>query len=189
MLFYSIPLRPHSCYMPRPPHPPRLGYSNYTWRRVQILKLLVMQFSPLPLNITIKIKFIYIYEYIICIYIYIYNLATESFKMFSPTRRHMLLEKILTVVFGTQECWISGLCLSSGIINTRKHTVPETGSASVLRWGQGDINSYNPTLCMLHALCWYISCADPRATCLYSCYYVAWIVHWLRFDLSTDPTE
>jgi hypothetical protein len=27
-------------------HPPRLEYSNYTWRRVQITKLLVMQFSP-----------------------------------------------------------------------------------------------------------------------------------------------
>jgi hypothetical protein len=32
--------------MARPSHPPRLDYSNYTWRRVQITKLLVMQFSP-----------------------------------------------------------------------------------------------------------------------------------------------
>jgi hypothetical protein len=32
--------------MPRPPHPPRLYNSNYTWRRVQVMKLLVMQFSP-----------------------------------------------------------------------------------------------------------------------------------------------
>jgi hypothetical protein len=37
---------PHSGFMPRPPHPPRLDYSNYTWRRVQITKLLIMQFSP-----------------------------------------------------------------------------------------------------------------------------------------------
>jgi hypothetical protein len=36
----------HSSYMPLPSHPPRLDYSNYTWRRVQITKLLVMQFSP-----------------------------------------------------------------------------------------------------------------------------------------------
>jgi hypothetical protein len=28
--------------MARPSHPPRLDYSNYTWRRVQIMKLLVM---------------------------------------------------------------------------------------------------------------------------------------------------
>jgi hypothetical protein len=28
--------------MSRPPHPPRLYNSNYTWRRVQIMKLLVM---------------------------------------------------------------------------------------------------------------------------------------------------
>jgi hypothetical protein len=39
-------LFPRSCYMPRPSHPPRLDHSNYTWRRVQITKLLVVQFSP-----------------------------------------------------------------------------------------------------------------------------------------------
>jgi hypothetical protein len=33
--------------MPRPSHPPLLDYSNYTWRRVQIMTFLVMQFSPL----------------------------------------------------------------------------------------------------------------------------------------------
>jgi hypothetical protein len=32
--------------MTRPSHPPRLDYSNYTWRRVQIMKLLVMPFFP-----------------------------------------------------------------------------------------------------------------------------------------------
>jgi hypothetical protein len=32
--------------MTRPSHPPGLDYFNYTWRRVQITKLLVMQFSP-----------------------------------------------------------------------------------------------------------------------------------------------
>jgi hypothetical protein len=31
---------PHLCYVTRPSHP-RLDYSNYTWRRVQITKLLV----------------------------------------------------------------------------------------------------------------------------------------------------
>jgi hypothetical protein len=36
----------HSCYMPRPSHPPRLYSSNYTWRKVQIMKLLIMQFYP-----------------------------------------------------------------------------------------------------------------------------------------------
>jgi hypothetical protein len=33
----------------------------------------------------------------------------------------------------TQNYWVSGLCLSSGIINNRKHDVSETGSLSVLR--------------------------------------------------------
>jgi hypothetical protein len=41
-----VPLLPHMCYMTRPSHPSRLDYSSYTWRRVQITKLLVTQFSP-----------------------------------------------------------------------------------------------------------------------------------------------
>jgi hypothetical protein len=32
--------------MPRPLHPHCLDHSNYTWRRVQVTKLLIMQFSP-----------------------------------------------------------------------------------------------------------------------------------------------
>jgi hypothetical protein len=32
--------------MPRPSHPPRLNYSNNTWRRAQIMKISIMQFSP-----------------------------------------------------------------------------------------------------------------------------------------------
>jgi hypothetical protein len=31
-------------------HPPWLDHSNYTWRRVQVMKLLVMQFSPPPVT-------------------------------------------------------------------------------------------------------------------------------------------
>jgi hypothetical protein len=35
-------LRPHSCYMPCPfPLPPWLVHSNYTWRIVQVMKLLI----------------------------------------------------------------------------------------------------------------------------------------------------
>jgi hypothetical protein len=41
-----VPLLSHSCHMSRPPHPPRLYNSNYTWRRVQIMKILIMQLSP-----------------------------------------------------------------------------------------------------------------------------------------------
>jgi hypothetical protein len=32
---------------------------------------------------------------------------------------------------------VSGLSPSSGVLNTRRHNVTETGSASVLRWGEG----------------------------------------------------
>jgi hypothetical protein len=38
----SLPFVQHA----QPSHSPRLDYSNYTWRRVQIIKLLVMQFFP-----------------------------------------------------------------------------------------------------------------------------------------------
>jgi hypothetical protein len=32
--------------MPCTSHPSWLDHSNYTWRRVQVMKLLIMQFSP-----------------------------------------------------------------------------------------------------------------------------------------------
>jgi hypothetical protein len=35
----------HSCYMPCSSHPPWLDHSNYTWSRVQVMKLLIIQFS------------------------------------------------------------------------------------------------------------------------------------------------
>jgi hypothetical protein len=43
---YTIcsPLHLHSCYMPCSSHPPWLDYSNYSWRRVQVMKFLIMQF-------------------------------------------------------------------------------------------------------------------------------------------------
>jgi hypothetical protein len=40
-----IPSSPRSCYMTCPSHPPWLDHSNYIWRRVQVMKLLTMQFS------------------------------------------------------------------------------------------------------------------------------------------------
>jgi hypothetical protein len=49
-------------------------------------------------------------------------------------------QKILTMVLTRtiQNHWVSGLRLHSGIINTRKHNVSETGSVSVFRSGQED---------------------------------------------------
>jgi hypothetical protein len=38
---------PHSFYMPCPSHPPWLDHSNYVWRGVQVMKFLIMQFSPI----------------------------------------------------------------------------------------------------------------------------------------------
>jgi hypothetical protein len=39
----------HVYYMPCPSHPSWLDHSNYTWQRVQVMKLLIMQFSPASL--------------------------------------------------------------------------------------------------------------------------------------------
>jgi hypothetical protein len=40
-------------------------------------------------------------------------------------------------LFCAQNYWVFGLCPSSGILETRKHNVSETGSVSVLKWGGG----------------------------------------------------
>jgi hypothetical protein len=45
-----IPLLSHSCYMPRPFHPPWLDHSIYTWKRVQVMKLLITQFFQPPVT-------------------------------------------------------------------------------------------------------------------------------------------
>jgi hypothetical protein len=37
---------PHSCCMPYSSHSSWLDHSNYTWGRLQDMKLLIMQFSP-----------------------------------------------------------------------------------------------------------------------------------------------
>jgi hypothetical protein len=39
-------LKHHSCYMPHQSHPPGLDHFNYTLWRVQVMKLLIRQFSP-----------------------------------------------------------------------------------------------------------------------------------------------
>jgi hypothetical protein len=43
----------------------------------------------------------------------------------------------------TENNWLSGLCPSSRILNTRKQDVSENGSVSVLRIGEGYI-LFNP---------------------------------------------
>jgi hypothetical protein len=40
-----LPLLPPSCYVPCPSHAPWLHDPNCTWWRVQVMKLLIMQFS------------------------------------------------------------------------------------------------------------------------------------------------
>jgi hypothetical protein len=44
-VLHAVPL---SC----PSHPSAVHHSNYTWRRVQVMKLLIMQFCPTSLHFT-----------------------------------------------------------------------------------------------------------------------------------------
>jgi hypothetical protein len=43
----SIPLLTHSCYMHHPSHPSWPDHSTFTWRRVQVMKFLILQFSSI----------------------------------------------------------------------------------------------------------------------------------------------
>jgi hypothetical protein len=43
---------------------------------------------------------------------------------------------VLTIVYSTQNYWVSGLCPSSAILETRDHKGSETGSLSVFRGGE-----------------------------------------------------
>jgi hypothetical protein len=46
-IFYMHSSSPNSCYMPCLSHPSLLDHTNYTWRRVQVTKLLTMQCFPI----------------------------------------------------------------------------------------------------------------------------------------------
>jgi hypothetical protein len=47
LAFPPISYIPHSCYMLCPSHRPWRDHSNYTWRRVQVMKVLIIQFNVL----------------------------------------------------------------------------------------------------------------------------------------------
>jgi hypothetical protein len=51
------------------------------------------------------------------------------------------IQRVLTMVYNIQNYRVSGLCPSSGILNTWKRNVSETGSISVIRWGERDTYS------------------------------------------------
>jgi hypothetical protein len=45
------------------------------------------------------------------------------------------------MIYNTPEYWVSGICPLSGILNTGKHNVSETGSVSFIRCEGGDTYS------------------------------------------------
>jgi hypothetical protein len=70
--------------------------------------------------------------------------------------RSLFSNRLPTIVYNTQNYWVSGLCPSSGIPETRKHNVSETGAHSVLRWGEtpilfGLLERVNLSHCLAHS--------------------------------------
>jgi hypothetical protein len=66
---------PHFCYMPHPYHPSWLDASSYTWRRVQVVKLLIMEF-PLTSSHFIPLRSKYPPQH--SVYIKIYRKIQEK---------------------------------------------------------------------------------------------------------------
>jgi hypothetical protein len=106
-------------------HPPRLDYSNYTWRRVQITKPLVMQFPPLRTReaYTWKaksgygVKFPWIYKE------HYMNIRWNTFVIFLLT--HSLS---LQTVCGTSKTWLFFWhALFYGKSGNKSKAVPVTG--------------------------------------------------------------
>jgi hypothetical protein len=70
--------------------------------------------------------------------------------VFKPTALQRNLKmgrvwKVLTMVYNTQDYWVFWTFPSSGILQTRKQDVSETGSVSLLRWtGGSDTDSVGP---------------------------------------------
>jgi hypothetical protein len=53
---YMHSFSPHSCYKPCSSFPTSFDHSNYVWRGVQIMKLLIMQFSPISRHFSLRTK-------------------------------------------------------------------------------------------------------------------------------------
>jgi hypothetical protein len=50
-ILLCIPLFPYAYCMPSPSHPPLFDNFNYIWRILQVVKLLIIQFSPTSYHI------------------------------------------------------------------------------------------------------------------------------------------
>jgi hypothetical protein len=65
----------------------------------------------------------------------------------------LCLNHLWVCVINIQNYWIFRLCPSSGISNTRKHNVSETGSLSVLK-REGRHLSLNDKICLMRVAAW-----------------------------------
>jgi hypothetical protein len=63
------------------------------------------------------------------------SLPLINLKMFAEKKCVSRFEKVLTMVYNTQNYWVFGLSPLPRILRTTKeHDVSETGSVSILRW-------------------------------------------------------
>jgi hypothetical protein len=69
-------------------------------------------------------------------YLQLYIIMTDysRYPVLSTCERYgKLLTTMASWIINPQNHWVFGLCLSLGILNTRKHSFSETGSVYVLR--------------------------------------------------------
>jgi hypothetical protein len=58
------------------------------------------------------------------------NFKVRSYEILCHVNR---IQRVLRMVYNSQNYWVCGLCPFSGIPNTRNCSVLETGSVSILR--------------------------------------------------------
>jgi hypothetical protein len=90
--------------MARPSHPPRLDFSNYTWRRVQITKLLIMYFSIIIIIIIINTALRHSTQHRKLGSTLTTELTKQQNSSFIPFER-VSLETVVSAVFRIQQRW------------------------------------------------------------------------------------
>jgi hypothetical protein len=110
-----IPLLPYSCCMACPSHPHSLDHSDYTRRRVQVMKLFIMQFSPTSHHFS---------SYIFPVYICKHSKTSERhetevweapFNMKVAMKRKIYVNYFFSYFHQISFCFMISICFSNTI--------------------------------------------------------------------------
>jgi hypothetical protein len=91
--------------MPSPSHPPSFDHSNYVWRGAQVMKLLIVQFSPTSCK-----NFFFCFTQNFCVIKSLLLLTLEIFSQFAGAIKQMaaikLFGSLLTSFTNIRVCWL-----------------------------------------------------------------------------------